>query len=227
MFLYLGTACGLCIATVMVSFSLHWPARKSRVHHYTPLYDKESTQRTDSQKPACEVSLPTIFCSQQQPSCGIAPLATPRISRGLLKNLWEQTSCSHQCHARESPSEPIRGKVRQYKTSEWSRVPEGTEIFPSAGGSCSRGRPKTEKGNSVESRMTSPNVRDIAKADMAINGMNNQVLQFGSVSQASFTAVSIQSPPVMGRNKKAGTNLLPNSPLFPAFSYTSYSIHIL
>uniref|UniRef100_A0A8B9PTX4 Chromosome 2 open reading frame 73 n=1 Tax=Apteryx owenii TaxID=8824 RepID=A0A8B9PTX4_APTOW len=135
-----------------------WPAGDSRVYHYTPPYDKQSTQRTDFQKPACELSLPTIFSSQQRPSCGIAPLATPRTSKGLPKILQEQTSFSLQCNARESPSEPIRGKVRQYKTSEWSIVPEGTEIFLSARGSCSLEQPKTEKGNSVKSRMTSPSL---------------------------------------------------------------------
>ncbi|XP_009884368.1 PREDICTED: uncharacterized protein C2orf73 homolog [Charadrius vociferus] len=44
------------------------------------------------------------------------------------------------------------------KTSKWSIVPKGTEMFLSARGSCSRERPKTEKGNSVKSRMTSPSL---------------------------------------------------------------------
>lgn len=44
------------------------------------------------------------------------------------------------------------------KTSKWSIVPKGTEIFLSAGGSCSTEQPKTEKGNSVESRVTSPSL---------------------------------------------------------------------
>lgn len=42
------------------------------------------------------------------------------------------------------------------KTSEWSIVPKGTELFLSARGSCSLERPKTAKGNSVKGRMTSP-----------------------------------------------------------------------
>lgn len=42
------------------------------------------------------------------------------------------------------------------KTSKWSIAAKGTEIFLSAGGSCSPERPKTEKGNSVKSWMTSP-----------------------------------------------------------------------
>lgn len=35
-------------------------------------------------------------------------------------------------------------------------VPQGTEVFLSARGSCSLEQAKTEKGNSVESQMTSP-----------------------------------------------------------------------
>lgn len=42
------------------------------------------------------------------------------------------------------------------KANEWSVAPERTEIFPSAGGSCSAEQPETEKGDSVKSWMTSP-----------------------------------------------------------------------
>uniref|UniRef100_A0A8C4JH14 Chromosome 2 open reading frame 73 n=1 Tax=Dromaius novaehollandiae TaxID=8790 RepID=A0A8C4JH14_DRONO len=142
-----------------------WPAGETHVYHYTPPYDKQSTQRTDFQKPACELSLPTIFSSQQRPSCGIAPLAAPRTSKGLPKILQEQTSVSHQYNARESPSEPIQGKRHGAFVC--------TEIKP-ASGSCSPEQPKTEKENSVKSRMTStlssethlskPDIREIAKA---------------------------------------------------------------
>ncbi|KAM9655676.1 ciliary microtubule inner protein 6 [Morphnus guianensis] len=48
--------------------------------------------------------------SQQQPSCGIVLLATPRASKGLPEIFQEQTSFSHQYNARDSANEPIRGK---------------------------------------------------------------------------------------------------------------------
>ncbi|KAM4785542.1 LOW QUALITY PROTEIN: ciliary microtubule inner protein 6 [Cyanocitta cristata] len=81
----------------------------------------------------------------------------PRASEGLLELFQEQTSFSHWCNARESGNEPIQHGTfvcAQIKPVS-ATAPKGTEIFPSAGGSCSPERPKTEKGNLVKS-MTSP-----------------------------------------------------------------------
>ncbi|KAM6298324.1 LOW QUALITY PROTEIN: ciliary microtubule inner protein 6 [Aegotheles albertisi] len=85
-----------------------------------------------------------------------------RASRGLPE-IQEQTSFSHWYNARDSANEPIRGKrhgafvCAEIKPAS-AIVPKGTEIFLSARGSCSLERPKTEKGNSVKSRMTSPSL---------------------------------------------------------------------
>ncbi|KAM6139345.1 LOW QUALITY PROTEIN: ciliary microtubule inner protein 6 [Phoenicopterus ruber ruber] len=123
---------------------------------------KQSTQRTDLQKPVYELVLPAEF-SQQQLSCGIVPLATPGASKGLPEILQEQTSFSCRYNARDSADEPIQGKrhgafvCAEIKPAS-AIVPKGTEIFLSAKGSCSLERPKPEKGNSVKSRMTSPNL---------------------------------------------------------------------
>ncbi|CAM9891043.1 unnamed protein product [Bubo scandiacus] len=110
------------------------------MNHYTPLNyraPKELIFRT-----LAELVLPDEL-SQQGPSCGIVPLATPRSLRGLPEIFQEQTSFSHQSSAGDSASKPIRGKrhgafvCAEIKPAKW---------------------PKTEKGNSVKSRMTSPSL---------------------------------------------------------------------
>ncbi|KAM4904232.1 LOW QUALITY PROTEIN: ciliary microtubule inner protein 6 [Sylvia borin] len=100
-----------------------------------------------------------------------------KASKGLLELLQEQTSFSHWYNARESGNEPIRGKIKPMSAI----APKGTEILPSARGSCSPERPKTEKGNSMKSmtsptfflqnsetlgseNLSKPDVREIAKA---------------------------------------------------------------
>ncbi|KAM9271632.1 LOW QUALITY PROTEIN: ciliary microtubule inner protein 6 [Morus bassanus] len=130
------------------------------MYHYTPPI--QSTQRTDLQKPVSELVLPAEV-SQQEPSRGTVPLATPRASEGLPEILQEPTSFSCQYNTRDSANEPIRGKrhgafvCAEIKPAS-AIVPKGTEIFLSARGSCSLERSKTEKGNSVKSRMTSPSL---------------------------------------------------------------------
>ncbi|XP_074844607.1 ciliary microtubule inner protein 6 [Carettochelys insculpta] len=139
-----------------------WPNGEPCVYRYSPPYDRQSTQRNDFRKPTCALSSPTKYSSKLQPSCGIVPLATPRTSTCLPKILQERTSFIHQYNARKSPNEPIRGKRHgafvwtEIKPVSGPMVPKGTEVFLSARGSCSLEQPKTEKGNSVESQMTSP-----------------------------------------------------------------------
>nr|XP_006122177.2 uncharacterized protein C2orf73 homolog isoform X1 [Pelodiscus sinensis] len=139
-----------------------WPRGEPCVHHYSPTYDRQSTQRNDFQKPTCTLSSPIKYSSKLQPSCGIVPLATPRTSTSLPKILQERTSFIHEYDARKSPNEPIRGKRHgafvwtEIKPVSGPIVPKGTEIFLSSRGSCSLEQPKTEKGNSMESQMTSP-----------------------------------------------------------------------
>ncbi|KAM7172212.1 ciliary microtubule inner protein 6 [Macrochelys suwanniensis] len=139
-----------------------WPSGEPCVYHYSPPYDRQSTQRNDFQKPTCTLSSPTKYSSKLQPSCGIVPLAIP--STSLPKILQERTSFIHQYNARKSPNEPIRGKRHgafvwtEIKPVSGPIVPQGTEVFLSARGSCSLEQPKTEKGNSVESQMTSPSL---------------------------------------------------------------------
>ncbi|XP_032627631.1 ciliary microtubule inner protein 6 [Chelonoidis abingdonii] len=141
-----------------------WPSGEPCVYHYTPPYDRQSTQRNDFQKPTCTLSSPTKYSSKLQPSCGIVPLAVPRTSTSLPKILQERTSFIHQYNARKSPNEPIRGKRHgafvwtEIKPVSGPIVPQGTEVFLSARGSGSLEQPKTEKGNSVESQMTSPSL---------------------------------------------------------------------
>uniref|UniRef100_A0A8C8RDW2 Chromosome 2 open reading frame 73 n=1 Tax=Pelusios castaneus TaxID=367368 RepID=A0A8C8RDW2_9SAUR len=141
-----------------------WPSEEPRVYHYSPPYDRQSTQRNDFQKPACTLLSSTKYSRKVQPSCGIVPLATPRTSTGFPKILQERISFIHQYNARKSPNEPIRGKRHgtfvwtEIKPVSGSIVPKGTEVFLSARGSCTLEQPKTEKGNSVESQMTSPSL---------------------------------------------------------------------
>ncbi|EMP23882.1 Putative protein C2orf73 like protein [Chelonia mydas] len=88
-----------------------WPSGEPCVYHYSPPYDRQSTQRNDFQKPTCTLSSPTKYSSKLQPSCGIVPLAIPRTSTSLPAILQERTSFIHQYNARKSPNEPIRGKT--------------------------------------------------------------------------------------------------------------------
>ncbi|KAM9154837.1 ciliary microtubule inner protein 6 [Pangshura tecta] len=141
-----------------------WPSGEPCVYHYSPPYDRRSTQRNDFQKPTCTLSSPTKYSSTLQPSCGIVPLAIPRTSTSLPKILQERISFIHQYNARKSPNEPIRGKRHgafvwtEIKPVSGPIVPQGTEVFLSARGSGSLEQPKTGKGNSVESQMTSPSL---------------------------------------------------------------------
>ncbi|XP_019363626.1 PREDICTED: uncharacterized protein C2orf73 homolog isoform X1 [Gavialis gangeticus] len=139
-----------------------WPTGKSHIQHYNPSYDRQTTQRTDFQNPACKLTCPPKYICKIPPSCGIVPLANPKPPESLPKILQEQISFNHQYNSRVTPNEPIRGKRHgafvwtEIKPESGPIVPKGTEVFQSARGSRSLGQPKTEKGNSVESRMTSP-----------------------------------------------------------------------
>ncbi|EHB05718.1 hypothetical protein GW7_15252 [Heterocephalus glaber] len=128
-----------------------------------PLYDTQTTQRSDFRKPTCPLVLPIKHSRLQKPSCGIVPLACPDASAELQNNFIKYISFIHQYDTRNSPNEPIPGKrhgafvQREIKPGSRPIVPTGTEVLLNALGSCSSEQSKkTEKGNSAGSRMISP-----------------------------------------------------------------------
>ncbi|XP_063085448.1 uncharacterized protein C2orf73 homolog [Cavia porcellus] len=140
-----------------------WSHDEALERGFQPLYDTQSTQRSDFQKPTCPLVLPVKHSRLQKPSCGIVPLACPDASAELQNNFIEYISFIHQYDARNSPNEPIRGKrhgafvQREIKPGSRPAVPMGTEVLLNASGSCSSEQSKkTEKGNSAGSRMISP-----------------------------------------------------------------------
>ncbi|KAM6180338.1 ciliary microtubule inner protein 6 [Erethizon dorsatum] len=140
-----------------------WSHGEALEHTLQPLYDTQSTQRSDFQKPTCPLVLPVKHSRLQKPSCGIVPLACLDASAELQNNFIEYISFIHQYDARNSPNEPIRGKrhgafvQREIKPGSRPIVPTGTEVLLNAPGSCSSEQSKkTEKGNSAGSRMISP-----------------------------------------------------------------------
>ncbi|XP_005884712.1 PREDICTED: uncharacterized protein C2orf73 homolog [Myotis brandtii] len=142
-----------------------WPHGKEPEHHFQPPYDTKSTQRSDFQKPTCPLVLPVKHSKLQKPSCGIVPLASPNASTELQKNFIERISFIHQYDSRKIPSEPMRCKRHgvfmqiEIKPGSRPRAPQGTAALLNAPGSCSSEQSKkTEKGNSAESKMTSPGV---------------------------------------------------------------------
>ncbi|XP_021563187.1 uncharacterized protein C2orf73 homolog [Carlito syrichta] len=139
-----------------------WSHGKAPEPAFLPPYDTKSTQRSDFQKPTCPLVLPVKHSRMQKASCGIVPLAFPDVSAKFQNNFIEHISFMHQYDARKTPNEPIWGKrhgafvQREIKPGSRPTVPEGTEVLLNAPGSCSSQQPKkTEKGNSVETRMIS------------------------------------------------------------------------
>ncbi|XP_010614136.2 LOW QUALITY PROTEIN: uncharacterized protein C2orf73 homolog [Fukomys damarensis] len=140
-----------------------WSHGEAIEHTFQPLYDTQSTQRSDFRKPTCPLVLPVKHSRLQKPSCGIVPLACLDASAELQNNFMEYISFIHQYNARNSPNEPIRGKrhgafvQKEIKPGSRPVVPTGTEVLLNAPGSCSSEQSKkTEKGNSAGSRMSSP-----------------------------------------------------------------------
>ncbi|XP_006159092.2 uncharacterized protein C2orf73 homolog [Tupaia chinensis] len=140
-----------------------WPHSRVLEYAFQPPYDTKSTQRSDFQKPTCPLVSPVKHSRMQKPSCGIVPLVSPDAAAELQNNFIERISFTHQYDARKTPNEPVRGKrhgtfvQRERKPGSRPIVPKGTEVLLNAPGSCSSEQSKkTEKGNSVESRMISP-----------------------------------------------------------------------
>ncbi|XP_061481701.1 uncharacterized protein C2orf73 homolog isoform X1 [Rhineura floridana] len=138
-----------------------WPSSEPFVPCPKPPYDKQSTQRNDFQKPSCRLCRPIKHSSKLQPSRGIVPLASPRPPASLPRIFQEQLSFKHDYNARATPCIPYQGKKRgtfvwtEINPTKGTAVPEGTEAIPCVRGSGSLEQPKTEKGNSAESSMTS------------------------------------------------------------------------
>ncbi|KAJ6667028.1 hypothetical protein lerEdw1_019031 [Lerista edwardsae] len=127
-----------------------------------PAYDKQTTQRSDFQRPSCRLSRPVKHSSTLAPCRGIVPLVCPRTPTSLPKIFQEEISFKYQYNARATPCVPYQGKkigaivLTEIKPPREEAVPEGTKTLPFVEGSRSLGQPKSEKGHSVESCMTSP-----------------------------------------------------------------------
>ncbi|KAM8947895.1 ciliary microtubule inner protein 6 [Pelodytes ibericus] len=142
-----------------------WPRSKESTFIHRPSYDRKTTQKNEF--PAMVYSSPQTRhgCNPHKtPLHGIVPLASPRDRTKFPKLLQEEMSFTHQYNARLTPNEPIRGKRhgvfvwKEIKTEHKPMVPQGTQLFLNATGSHSLQQPQTEKGSSVESSMTSPNI---------------------------------------------------------------------
>ncbi|XP_012586937.1 PREDICTED: uncharacterized protein C2orf73 homolog [Condylura cristata] len=140
-----------------------WSHGKDMKLPFQPPYDTKSTQRSDFQKPTCPLVLPVKHSKLQKPSCGIVPLASPDASAERQKNFVERISFIHHYDARKTPNESIKGKrqgiIIQTEIKPGSRpaVPKGPEVLLNAPESHSSEKSKkTEKGNSAESKIISP-----------------------------------------------------------------------
>ncbi|MEE6474301.1 hypothetical protein FKM82_010340 [Ascaphus truei] len=141
-----------------------WPRGEQSLSLHRPPYDRLTTQRKDFQSLVYSAHPQTRHgCNPHKfPLHGIVPLASPRGRTRCPKLLQEQVSFLHNYDSRLTPSEPIRGKRHgafvwtEIKTESGPVVPQGTKLFLNATGSHSLEQPQTEKGNSVESSMTSP-----------------------------------------------------------------------
>ncbi|XP_042301467.1 uncharacterized protein C2orf73 homolog isoform X2 [Sceloporus undulatus] len=130
-----------------------WPTDGAFMQRPKAPYDKQSTQRSDFQKPNCILVRPIKYNSKQQPSRGIVPLTSPRLPASLPRLFQEQLTFKHDYNARATPCIPYQGKKRG--TFVWTEikpttVPEGTKTQSCAPqGSRLLEQPKTEKGSSV------------------------------------------------------------------------------
>uniref|UniRef100_A0A8C5M8Q4 Ciliary microtubule inner protein 6 n=1 Tax=Leptobrachium leishanense TaxID=445787 RepID=A0A8C5M8Q4_9ANUR len=184
-----------------------WPTDAEKASSLSqPPYDKATTQRIDF-IPMTHSSPPTRHgCNpHKSPQHGIVPLAYPKSSTKLPKILLEQMSFNHQYNSRATPSEPIRGKRHgalvwtEIKTEARPDVPQGTRLFPNVTGSHLIQQPETQKGNSAESSMTSPNL-----------GMHGSQQMFNSKSHLSKTdfreaSTSISRAPCSQRSPARST----------------------
>ncbi|XP_018419829.1 PREDICTED: uncharacterized protein C2orf73 homolog [Nanorana parkeri] len=140
-----------------------WPRTEESIPLHKPSYDRTSTQRSNFCKLAYSSHQTRHGCNPHKtPLRGIVPLASPRDRNGLPKLFQEEVSFLHQYDSRLTPNEPIRGKRhggfvwREIKTQSGPGVPQGTRPFVNAIGSQALEQRQTERGNSVESNMTSP-----------------------------------------------------------------------
>ncbi|XP_030050446.1 ciliary microtubule inner protein 6 [Microcaecilia unicolor] len=158
--------CHVETADTMNKQAVWWKNKVPSPTLYFPPYDMQSTQRRDFQESACIMSPISRHSMNPNkfPVHGIVPLAVPKTKSTVPKIIQEQMSFQHQLDCRKSPAEPIRGK--RHGAFVWTEikpvsepiVPKGIKAFQSATGSHPPEQPKTGKGNSVKSKMTSPNL---------------------------------------------------------------------
>ncbi|KAM3932529.1 LOW QUALITY PROTEIN: ciliary microtubule inner protein 6 [Leptodactylus fuscus] len=141
-----------------------WPRYEENVYLHKPSYNLMTTQRSDFRHQTYSSPQTRHGCNpHKSPLHGIVPLASPRGRNRLPKLLQEEISFLHQYDSRLTPNEPIRGKRhgafvwKEIKTESGSAVPHGTKLFLNATGSHALNI-QTERGNSVESSMTSPSI---------------------------------------------------------------------
>ncbi|XP_077341675.1 ciliary microtubule inner protein 6 [Lithobates pipiens] len=140
-----------------------WPRTEENVPLHKPSYDWTTTQRSNFCKLTNSSHQTRHGCNPHKtPLQGIAPLASPRGRNRLPKLFQEGISFLHQYDSRLTPNEPIRGKRhggfvwREIKTESGPGIPQGTRPVLNAIGSHAVQQPQTERGNAVESSMTSP-----------------------------------------------------------------------
>ncbi|XP_075056843.1 ciliary microtubule inner protein 6 [Mixophyes fleayi] len=150
-----------------------WPCDQQSSSLHKPSYDRVTTQRNDFCNLAYSGRQTRHGCNPYKaPLHGIVPLASPRSRNRLPKLLQEEISFLHQYDSRLTPNEPIRGKRhgsfvwREIKTESGSVVPQGSSLFLNARGSHALEQPQTERGNLVESSMTSPNLSVLRSQQM-------------------------------------------------------------
>ncbi|XP_034966374.2 uncharacterized protein C2orf73 homolog [Zootoca vivipara] len=130
-----------------------------------PPYDKQSTQRSHFQRPACRLIRPLKFNTKRQPSRGIVPLVAPPSPGRLPRIFQEQITFKYDFNARATPCIPYQGKKRgafvwtKINPEKGESVPEGTRAQPGSGGPELLEEPKAEKGGSAESCVTSAGLR--------------------------------------------------------------------
>nr|XP_033791619.1 uncharacterized protein C2orf73 homolog isoform X2 [Geotrypetes seraphini] len=158
--------CHMKTADTMNEQGVWWTCDLPKSAPYFSPYDMQSTQRSDFQELACITSPASRHSMNPNkfPVHGIVPLVVPKTKSTVPKILQEQISFQHELDCRKSPSEPIRGK--HHGSFVWTEIkpvsepitPKGIKALLSATGSHPPEQPKTGKGNSVKSRMTSPSL---------------------------------------------------------------------
>ncbi|KAM9316820.1 ciliary microtubule inner protein 6 [Gastrophryne carolinensis] len=191
-----------------------WPTNEESVTPHKPSYDRTTIQRSDYGRLSFSSHQTRHGCNPHKtPLSGIVPLASPRGRHRLPKLFQEEISFFHQYDSRLTPSEPIRGKRhggfvwKEIKTESDSGVPQGTKLFLNAKGSHTLQQAQTERGNSVESCMTSPSACEFASQQMLHSKAHLSKTELWEASKPN-PSIPARDPCSIGASQTPGRKVL-------------------